>query len=167
MVRIILGQQVSVLAADAIWRKLSVAVPDLTPDAVARTDDESLRAIGLSRQKLRYLKELANDILSRRIDLDAIARMDDEEAIATITTCIGLGRWTAENYLLFCEGRADLFPAKDLAILIGLEWLKRLDERPTPTQAWSHAEAWRPYRSAATLLIWHHYIGTIAERRKK
>jgi DNA-3-methyladenine glycosylase II len=167
LLRIILGQQVSVLAADAIWRKLCLAVPEMTPDAVARTDDESLRAVGLSRQKIRYVKGLAGDILQGRLDLERVGGLDDEDAIAAITKGIGLGRWTAENYLLFCEGRADLFPAKDLAILIGLEGLKAFPARPTPIAAWEYAERWRPYRSAATLLIWHHYIGTVAERRVK
>ena len=166
LVRIILGQQVSVSSAEAIWRKLQDRIPKLTSHQVQATGEETLRDCGLSRQKIRYIKGLSGDLLTGSLDLDALRSMDDEEAIAAITCSVGLGRWTAENYLLFCEGRADLFPAKDLAVLVGLEWLKGLPSRPTPMEAWSYAERWRPYRSAATLMIWHHYIGEVALRRR-
>ncbi len=166
LLRVILGQQVSVLAADAIWRKISAAMPIVSPAAMVEVDDDVLRGCGFSRQKIRYTKGLAADILSGALDLDGLSRLDDEAAIAAITKCIGLGRWTAENYLLFCEGRSDLFPAKDLAILIGMQMLSGAPVRPTHTEAWAQAERWRPHRSAATLLIWHHYIGMVARRKK-
>lgn len=165
MLRIILGQQVSVLAADAMWRRLSDRF-DIAPALFAGLDNEALRECGLSRQKIRYVKELATDIVDGRLNLMSLD-LDDEAAIAAITRSVGLGRWTAENYLLFCEARADLFPAKDLAILIGLEWLKKLERRPSPAEAWEYAQRWRPHRSAATLLIWHHYIGVVADRRAR
>ena len=164
LVRIILGQQVSVASAEAIWLKLAAGFDPFTPQVLAPATDEQMRALGLSRQKSRYIRELAKDILEGRLDLAAL-NGDDEPAIAQITSCVGLGRWTAENYLLFCEGRPDLFPAKDLAILIGLEWLKAMPGRPTPIEGWTYATRWRPHRSAATLMIWHHYMGVISEKR--
>ena len=166
MVRIILGQQVSVLAAEAMWRKLETSLPEISPQVLAGQSDEDLKAFGFSRQKSRYVKGLAADILEQRLDLAAVAEMPDEEAIAKLVQSIGIGRWTAENYLIFCEGRADMFPAKDLAILIGLEWLKGFAARPAFTEAMLYAERWTPYRTASSLLIWHHYIGVI-ERRKQ
>jgi DNA-3-methyladenine glycosylase II len=165
LLRIILGQQVSVQSADAIWQKLKDRIEDISPANLHAIDEEALRACGLSRQKIRYVKGLAADVLEGSLDIEGLKSLDDEAAIARITRCIGLGRWTAENYLLFCEGRADLFPAKDLAILIGLEWLKALPARPTPAEAWAHAARWQPHRSAATLMIWHHYIGEVALKR--
>ena len=165
LLRVILGQQVSVLAADAMWRKLNAAVDPLTPENLLVAGEDTLRSAGFSRQKIRYARGLAEDILSGKLALAAIATADDEAAIAMITQCIGLGRWTAENYLMFCEGRRDLFPAKDLAILIGLQMLKQGEQRPTPIEAWTYAERWRPYRTAASLLIWHNYIGEIDKRR--
>jgi DNA-3-methyladenine glycosylase II len=164
MVRIILGQQVSVLAAQAMWAKLASGLPAISPEVLIGQSDESLLKFGFSRQKSRYVKGLAADILECRLDLNELAHLPDEEAIAKLCCCIGIGRWTAENYLIFCEGRADLFPAKDLAILIGLEWLKNFPERPTFAAAAAYAERWQPYRTAASLLIWHHYIAEVERR---
>jgi DNA-3-methyladenine glycosylase II len=166
LIRIILGQQVSVLAAQSIWRKLEAAMGKITPKKMAAVDDEVLRGCGLSRQKIRYCKGLANDVLSGALDIEGLKTLDDEAAVERITRCIGLGRWTAENYLLFCEARADLFPAKDLAILIGLQMLQGSAVRPTPAEAVVYAQRWKPYRSAASLLIWHHYMGEVARRKK-
>jgi DNA-3-methyladenine glycosylase II len=165
MVRIVLGQQVSVLAAAAMWRKLEAGLPEISPLVLAAQSDADLRLFGFSGQKSRYVKSLAADILEQRLDLEEVARMPDEDAIARLTQSIGIGRWTAENYLIFCEGRADMFPAKDLAILIGLEWLKGFDHRPGFGEAAEYALRWAPYRTAASLLIWHHYIGTVERRR--
>jgi DNA-3-methyladenine glycosylase II len=165
LLRIILGQQVSVLAAEAIWRKVKATIRPLTPQTVAAANMETLRGCGLSGQKAAYAKALAEKILTGQLDFKKLRRADDEDAIAAMTACHGIGRWTAENYLLFCEGRADIFPAKDLAIMIGLEWLKKMPARPTPIEAYSYAARWRPYRSAATLLLWHHYIAQVKRKR--
>jgi DNA-3-methyladenine glycosylase II len=167
MVRIILGQQVSVLAAQAMWGKLVAGLPEISPTVLAGQSDENLQRFGFSRQKSRYVRDLAADILNDQLDLEALAQMPDEEAIAKLCNCIGIGRWTAENYLIFCEGRADLFPAKDLAILIGLEWLKNFPQRPTFNEAAAYAERWKPYRTAASLLIWHHYIAEVERRSRQ
>ena len=166
LLRIILGQQVSVQSAEALWSKLTNVINPLTPETLLAAGEDALRAAGLSRQKTRYARGLAYDILSGSLDLASVAVMEDEAAITSITASVGLGRWTAENYLMFCEGRPDMFPAKDLAILIGLQMLRGGAERPTPIEAWTYAERWRPYRTAASLLIWHNYTGEIAARRR-
>ena len=165
LIRIILGQQVSVQSAQAIWLKTETALGKVTPKAMAETDEKTLRSCGYSRQKIRYCKGLANDVLAKSLDVAGLQNLDDEAAIEMITRSIGLGRWTAENYLLFCEARANLFPAKDLAILIGLQMMLGLKERPTSFEAAAYAERWQPYRSAASLLIWHHYTGEIIRRK--
>ncbi len=166
LLRIILGQQVSVSSAEALWRKLETIIDPLTPETLLAAGEETLRGAGFSRQKTRYARALAEDILARRLVVEHVMAADDEAAISAITRSVGLGRWTAENYLMFCEGRPDVFPAKDLAILLGLQMLKGGEQRPTAIEAWTYAERWRPYRTAACLLIWHDYMGRIALRRK-
>src|SRR5690606_31998340 len=116
LLRTIVGQQVSVAAAASIWRKLEEQVGNLAdPAGIARATDEQLRAAGLSRQKASYARSLADEVTSGRLDLDNLPR-DDEEAIAALTRIKGIGRWSAEIYLLFAEGRPDMWPAGDLAV---------------------------------------------------
>ena len=157
LLRTIVGQQVSVAAARSMWNKLQAiygSPPDLA--AIARASDDELRVAGLSRQKAGYSRSLAELVLSGELDLGALPG-DDEEAIALLTRIKGIGRWSAEIYLLFAEGRADAFPAGDLAVQVGLGRLLGHDERPSEKQLRALAEPWRPYRGAAAVLAWHHY----------
>jgi DNA-3-methyladenine glycosylase II len=157
LLRTIVGQQVSVAAAASIWRKLEVEVGDLThPANIAAASDESLRAAGLSRQKASYARSLAEEVTSGRLDL-ANLPADDEQAIAALTHIKGIGRWSAEIYLLFAEGRADVWPAGDLAVQIEIGRLLGHAERPSEKQLREWAEAWRPHRGAAAIFAWHHY----------
>jgi DNA-3-methyladenine glycosylase II len=161
LLRTIVGQQVSVAAARSMWAKLEAAFgspPDLNKLLVAT--DEELRAAGMSRQKSGYIRSLAELVLSGELDLETLPE-DDEEAIALLTKIKGIGRWSAEIYLLFAEGRADVFPAGDLAVMIELGRLMGLDERPSEKQLRELAEAWRPYRGAAAVLAWHSYNSTV------
>jgi DNA-3-methyladenine glycosylase II len=157
LLRTIVGQQVSVPAARSMWNKLEAiygSPPELA--AIARASDEELRVAGLSRQKAGYARSLAELVLSGELDLAALPR-DDEEAIALLTRIKGIGRWSAEIYLLFAEGRADAFPAGDLAVQVGLGRLLGHEERPSEKRLRELAEPWRPYRGAAAVLAWHHY----------
>jgi len=157
LLRTIVGQQVSVAAARSMWAKLEGAYgspPDLSR-LLEATDDE-LRAAGISRQKAGYIRSLALLVISGELDLEALPD-DNEEAIALLTKIKGIGRWSAEIYLLFAEGRPDVFPAGDLAILIEIGRLLGLPEKPTEKQLRELAEAWRPYRGAAAVLAWHSY----------
>ena len=157
LLRTIVGQQVSVRAADAVWRKLGEAVGDpADPALVAAASDEALRAAGFSRQKTGYVRSLADEVLSGRLDLEALPA-DDEEAVAALTRVKGIGRWSAEVYLLFAEGRPDIWPAGDLAVQIEVGRILGHDARPSEKRTRELAEGWRPYRGAAAIFTWHHY----------
>jgi DNA-3-methyladenine glycosylase II len=162
LLRTIVGQQVSVAAAASIWNKLAAGVGDLTqPDIVASAPDEALRAAGLSRQKASYARSLAEEVSSGRLDLSALPE-DDEAAIAQLVRVKGIGRWSAEIYLLFAEGRRDIWPAGDLAVQIEIGRIMGHAERPSEKQTRDIAEAWRPHRGAAAILAWHHYKADMA-----
>jgi DNA-3-methyladenine glycosylase II len=157
LLRTIVGQQVSVAAASSIWNRLEAAVgAGLRPEAVATAPDELLRAAGLSRQKIAYAKSLAGHVVSGMLDLARLPE-DDEAAIALLTDIKGIGRWSAEIYLLFAEGRADIWPAGDLAVQIEVGRIMGLDERPSEKVTRTLAESWRPHRGAAAIFAWHHY----------
>jgi len=157
LLRTILGQQVSVASADAVWRKLDGATGDATdPAKLLAADDETLRSAGLSRQKSGYARGLAERVVSGALDLSALPE-EDEEAIAQLVAVKGIGRWSAEIYLLFAEGRPDIWPAGDLAVQIEIGKLRGWPERPSEDDVRDAAEPWRPYRGAAAIFAWHSY----------
>jgi DNA-3-methyladenine glycosylase II len=156
LLRAIIGQQVSVASANAIWTRLDAQTGGAhDPANMARTSDDGLRVAGLSRQKMAYARSLSEEVLSGRLDFDALPA-DDEDAIARLTSVKGIGRWTAEIYLLFAEGRRDIFPAGDLAVQIELGVILGMEDRPTEKAIRALAEAWRPHRGAAAVFAWHH-----------
>jgi len=156
LLRAIVSQQVSVKAAASILAKVDAATGGAAdPARVAATSDEDLRGAGLSRQKIAYVKSLAEAVLSGALDLARLPA-DDEEAIAALTAVKGIGRWSAEVYLLFAEGRTDIWPAGDLAVQIEVGRILGLDGRPTEKRIRELAEAWRPHRGAAAIFAWHH-----------
>ncbi|HEY0011693.1 MAG TPA: DNA-3-methyladenine glycosylase 2 family protein [Allosphingosinicella sp.] len=157
LLRAVVGQQVSIQAAASIWAKLDAATGGAAdPANVAAASPETLRGAGLSGQKVAYARSLADEVLSGRLDFRALPD-DDEEAIARLVHVKGIGRWTAEIYLLFAEGRGDVFPAGDLAVQIELARIMGLpDARPTEKVIRTLAEPWRPYRGAAAIFAWHH-----------
>ncbi len=157
LLRTIVGQQVSVAAAASVWNKLEALLGEgLPPEALLAADFDALRGCGFSRQKQGYARSLAERVVSGELDLSELPA-DDEEAIAKLTTIKGIGRWSAEIYLLFAEGRADIWPAGDLAVQAGLHKILNLPERPDEKQTRSLAEAWRPHRGAAAIFTWHCY----------
>jgi len=157
LLRTIIGQQVSVAAANAIWNKVEAAIGAIgDPAAVEAASDETLRGAGLSRQKIAYARSLVEEVTSGRLDFAALAP-DDEEAIASLTRIKGIGRWSAEIYLLFAEGRPDIWPAGDLAVQIEIGRILGHDERPSEKLTRELAEPWRPHRGAAAIFAWHHY----------
>jgi DNA-3-methyladenine glycosylase II len=161
LLRTIVGQQVSVAAARSMWSKLEAAYgspPDL--GAILKASDEDLRLAGISRQKAGYARSLAHLVLSGELKLETLPK-DDEEAIALLTKIKGIGRWSAEIYLLFAEGRGDIFPAGDLAVLVEIGRLLGHEERLTEKQLRELAEGWRPYRGAAAVLAWHSYNSSV------
>ena len=161
LLRTIVGQQVSVAAARSMWAKLEAAFgspPDL--HLLLAATDEELRAAGMSRQKSGYIRSLAELVVSGELDLENLPK-DDEEAVAVLTRIKGIGRWSAEIYLLFAEGRADIFPAGDLAVMVELGRLMGLDDKPSEKQLRELAEAWRPHRGAVAVLAWHSYNSAV------
>jgi DNA-3-methyladenine glycosylase II len=157
LLRAIVGQQVSTAAAAALWTRLGTALDPLAPETVARLEIDALRQLGLSRQKALYALGLARDILDRRIDLERVSNMADEEAVAHLIQIKGIGRWSAEIYLLFAHGRPDIFPSGDLALAIAMQHLKRLRKRPEPKRLIKLAEPWRPHRGMGAQFLWHYY----------
>ena len=157
LLRTIVGQQVSVKSADAVWRRLDEVIGGAAdPARMAPASDEQLRAAGLSRQKAGYARSLADEVLSGRLPLDALPE-DDEEAIAALVRVKGIGRWSAEVYLLFAEGRPDVWPAGDLAVQIEVGRILGHAARPSEKLVRQLAEPWRPHRGAAAIFTWHHY----------
>ncbi len=156
--RMIVEQQVSVAAAAAIWRRVVEGLEgEITPQAVLARDVETLRGFGLSGQKARYGHEIAQAHVDGRIDFDHLERLADDEAIARLTAIRGVGRWTAETFLMFCEGRRDVFPAGDIALQEAMRWADGAVLRPREKEAYVRAEAWRPHRSIAAHLLWGWY----------
>ena len=145
-----------------MWAKLTARYGEpVALEPLIAASDEELREAGLSRQKAGYARSLAALVLSGELDL-ANLPADDEEAIALLTRVKGIGRWSAEIYLLFAEGRGDVWPAGDLAVQIELGRMLGLDGKPTEKQLRELAESWRPHRGAAAVLAWHSYnsVGT-------
>jgi DNA-3-methyladenine glycosylase II len=167
MLRMILGQQVSTQAATAMANKLAVLMPESDPKFFLTLTDQHLMGAGFSRQKMRYGRALAETLIADPDFLTRLEAMDDETAIATLITLPGIGRWSAEIYLMFCLGRPDIWPVGDLGIVIGAQYLLRLDAKPAPAEITAFAEPWRPHRSAASLLVWHHYGNVNAARRRE
>lgn len=156
LLRAIVGQQVSVASAASLWAKLTAAVGDPPdPEVLLAASDETLRSAGLSRQKASYARSLAEEVVSGRLDFAKLPA-DDEEAIAELVRVKGIGRWTAEVYLLFAEGRTDIWPAGDLAVQIETGRIMGLDAKPTEKRVRELAEAWRPHRGAFAIFTWHH-----------
>ena len=157
LLRTIVGQQVSVSAAASVWAKMEALLgEDLPPHDLLAADFDSLRACGLSRQKQGYARSLCELVVSGALDLESLPA-EDEAAIAELVKIKGIGRWSAEIYLLFAEGRPDIWPAGDLAVQVGLGKLLGLPERPDEKQTRALAESWRPHRGAAAIFTWHCY----------
>lgn len=152
--RIVLGQQLSTKAASSLWEKFSGALSDISPGTVLAASDEDLRAIGLSRQKISYIKGLAEAIESNAFDVEELEVLSDESVYARVTALKGFGRWSAEMYLMFALARPDIWPAGDLGIQEGLRLYLEASERPGETQTLAEGERFAPHRTAASILLW-------------
>lgn len=163
LLKMIVQQQVSLASAAAIWARVEVGLPEMTPAIVAAHDETYLRTLGLSQPKARYARAIAEAHLSGACDFDALRALPDEEAVAALTAIKGVGRWTAEVFLMFTQGRLDLFPGGDVALQEAVRWVDGLEVRPTEKQAYARAELWRPYRGVAAHLLWACY-GAVKRR---
>ncbi|WP_159980193.1 MULTISPECIES: DNA-3-methyladenine glycosylase [unclassified Novosphingobium] len=157
LLRTIVGQQVSVAAAASVWARLEALLGEgIHPETLLAAEFDALRGCGLSRQKQGYARSLCELVIAGSLDFDDLPA-DDEEAITQLVRIKGIGRWSAEVYLLFAEGRPDIWPAGDLAVQAGLHKLLRLNERPSEKLTRELAESWRPHRGAAAIFTWHCY----------
>jgi DNA-3-methyladenine glycosylase II len=163
LVRIILEQQVSLRSAVAALGRLRATLgidenAALTPRAVIELGEDAMRTAGLTRQKARYLSALAEDVASGRLDLAAVAAASDDDARSALMTVAGIGRWTADIYLLMALGRPDVWPDGDLALAAAIRQAKGLATLPTREEQRAIAEAWRPWRAVAARILWHAYL---------
>ena len=155
----LVSQQISTSAAAAIMGRLHELLPSMEPAALLGLPDGALHAAGLSTPKIGYLEALARAMTEGRFEPRELAGFDDAAAIAAITAQRGFGIWSAEIYLMFSLGREDVFPAGDLALRTGLQRLRGIDEKLSEMRARELAQHWAPYRSAASLFLWHYYRG--------
>lgn len=163
LLKMIVQQQVSLASAAAIWARVEAGLPQMTPEIVASHDETYLRTLGLSQPKARYARAIAEAHLSGACDFDALRALSDEEAVAALTAIKGVGRWTAEVFLMFTQGRLDLFPGGDVALQEAMRWVDGAEVRPTEKQAYARAQLWRPYRGVAAHMLWACY-GAVKRR---
>jgi DNA-3-methyladenine glycosylase II len=158
LLHIILEQQVSIDAAAAMHRRLSALCRPLAPEAFLALDDATLRACGFSRQKMGYARHLATKVVAGEFDFSRLAEADDQAAQAALIALKGIGRWSAEIYLIFVLGRPDIWPAADLGLQIAVGQRLGLASRPPEPELRRIGEAWRPWRSVAACLFWQSYL---------
>ena len=158
LIQIILEQQVSLASAKAAFERLKNFVGELTPDSFLALDDIELKAIGFSRQKTRYGRELSQAIADRTLDLASLHELDDLTIRKKLTAIKGIGDWTVDMYLMMALQRLDVFPSKDLAVAIAVEEIKNLTTRPKAAELESITQSWQPYRAVATQILWHYYL---------
>jgi len=155
--RIIVEQQVSVPSAQAIWARCREALPKVTPRSALDLGEEGLKGLGLSRPKARYVAGVAEAVAAGRLRFETVADAPDDEAAGMLTAEKGVGPWSAAIYLLFCEGRADIWPSNDVALLAAYAEAAGLEERPAMAALDDAAEAWRPTRGIAAHVLWTYY----------
>jgi len=158
LVHIILEQQVSLASARAAFDRLNDAVGELVPDEFLSLDDDALKKIGFSRQKTRYCRILSRELVDGSLNLDRIETMPDTAAREELMRITGIGRWTADIYLLAALRRPDIWPVGDLALEVAMERIKGLEGRPSKEQFEELGKPWRPWRAVAARILWHHYL---------
>ena len=163
---LILEQQVSLASAQATYDRLEAACGVVRPGSVLALGDDDLRSVGLSRQKARYVRLLAEEVDAGTLDLDRLGALGDDDVRMQLTRITGIGEWTADIYLLSALQRADVWPAKDLALQVAAHEIKSLDARPDHGTLAEIGEAWRPYRTVAARILWHYYLNTKRLKRK-
>jgi DNA-3-methyladenine glycosylase II len=158
LLRIILEQQVSLASAKAAFDRLLAIASPLTPERFLELDDATLKAAGFSRQKTRYGRELAAAVLAGSLDLAGLHALDDDAVAAALTSVVGIGRWTADIYLLMALCRPDAWPAGDLALAVAARHAFGLAATPNAAELAAIGEAWRPWRAVAARVLWHFYL---------
>ena len=166
LVHIILEQQVSLASALSALNKLKEFVKELTPANVLSLTDEEMRACYVSRQKATYIRYLAQELESGQLNLPELEHLTDDEIRSKLITLKGIGHWTIDVYLMFVLQRADIFPIGDLAAVNALKRVKNLPAETTKDELIAIAAQWQPYRTIATMMLWHDYLSKAAYRKK-
>jgi DNA-3-methyladenine glycosylase II len=165
LLHIILEQQVSLASAQAAFDRLALRVVPLNPQGFLELNDVELKEIGFSRQKTRYGRVLAEAILSKEIQLEELQDLEEELVRERLTRLKGIGRWSADIYLLMVLLRPDIWPRGDLALISAAKKVKHLPKLPTQEEFDRLAENWRPYRAVAARLLWHNYLSELDEKK--
>lgn len=158
LVHIILEQQVSLASALAALNKLKEKLTEITPEKILQLSDEEMRECYVSRQKNIYIKGLANAIVNGEIDLEKLSKMSNDEVRKELVNLKGIGNWTVDVYLMFTLQRTDIFPIGDLAAVNALKRLKQLPAKSTREEILEISEKWKPFRSIASMMLWHYYL---------
>ena len=154
LARSIVGQQISVKAAQSVWNKLEIKVSKISPQIIIKAHSNTLKSVGLSRQKVGYLKNLANAFIEKKIKLNMWDKMTDEEIIQDLIQIKGIGRWTAEMFLIFNLCRPDIFPLDDIGMIKGLCKIYNIEYPIEKIKVIKIGNKWKPYRSVATWYLW-------------
>ncbi|MBC8277111.1 MAG: DNA-3-methyladenine glycosylase 2 family protein [FCB group bacterium] len=158
LIYIILEQQVSLASARAVFDRLQKIWNPADAETFLKIEDQALRDTGFSRQKIQYTKIAAKAILADEIDLEKCSGMTDELVRDSLMKLKGIGRWTADIYLMMAMRRPDIWPGRDLAIIKAMQNIKGFDSIPTETEMKQISDNWRPFRSAAAMILWHYYL---------
>ncbi|NIF04794.1 DNA-3-methyladenine glycosylase 2 family protein [Chryseobacterium sp. Tr-659] len=164
IVHIILEQQVSLASALAALHKLKEKTNPITPKAILKLSDEEMRGCYVSRQKTAYIRGLAEAIIHNHIDLESLPGLSDDEVRKILVSLKGVGNWTVDVYLMFTLQRTDIFPVGDLAAVNALKRLKKLPPSVTKEEILSISEQWKPFRSIASMILWHYYLSNTAKK---
>jgi DNA-3-methyladenine glycosylase II len=154
LIRSIIGQQLSAKVARVIWQRFVELCGEVRPESVLALDEESLRGVGFSRTKVCYIKDLAQKVLDGKLDLETVSSQSDEDIMKALTQVKGIGQWTAEMFMIFSLGRPDIWALDDVGLQRAIKWLHGLSEPPKGDVMKQYGQAWKPYRSVASLYLW-------------
>jgi DNA-3-methyladenine glycosylase II len=157
LISLIVEQQLSVASAKAIFTRVKLLANNLTPEILMKLDDESLKSTGLSRQKISYCRNISLAAIDGTLNFEGLEKMEDDQVVNELIKIKGVGEWTAQCYLMGCMKRLDAWPSSDLGLLVAIQRIKGLEERPKSFTIEEIAEPWKPFRTIAALLLWSTY----------
>ena len=157
LISLIVEQQLSVASAKAIFSRVELICGDFEATTFLRINEEELKATGLSRQKVNYCRNVAEAVVNKTLDFKKLEKMADQEVVEILVKIKGIGEWTAQCYLMACMKRLDAWPSSDLGLIVAIQKIKKIKERPKSLTIEKMAEPWKPYRSIAALLLWSTY----------
>lgn len=157
LISLIVEQQLSVASAKAIFSRVKLVCGDFEASSFLKIKEEELKATGLSRQKVTYCRNVAEAVINKTLDFKKLEKMSDQEVVEILIKIKGIGEWTAQCYLMACMKRLDAWPSSDLGLIVAIQKIKKINERPKSLTIEKMAEPWKPYRSIAALLLWSTY----------